>query len=223
MRNFVEDVFYQPPSQEGRETALAFAGYGDAVAVARAAGDVVIEGPCFWSQPSGPISAKLYAFLSGAILDQLRNSGPIEAVILNLHGAMVVEGLDDPEGDLLRRVREAVGPKVPIGALLDLHGNVTVGMVETGALLIGVKEYPHTDYRDRAMDLHGLLSEVARDETHLASTLRTIPLLSLQGTTEEPMASLVRELFAAERESGWCQSCANRSPLGGIRSLKLAA
>jgi microcystin degradation protein MlrC len=202
MRNFIEDICYQPPSQEGREAALAFAGYGDAIAIARAAGDIVIEGPCFWSQPSGPISAQLYAVLSGAILDRLRDSSSVDAVILNLHGAMVVEGLDDPEGDLLRRVREAVGWKVPIGALLDLHGNVTVGMVETGALLIGVKEYPHTDYRDRAAELHALLSEVVRNEAQLATTLRTIPLLSLQGTTEEPMHGLVRELFAAEKESG---------------------
>jgi len=202
IRNFEENICYQPPSTAGRETALAFAGYGDAIAVARAAGDTVIEGPCFWTQPSGPVSAQLYAKLSDAILDHLRRSGPIDAVILNLHGAMIVQGLDDPEGDLLHRARDIVGSQTPIGALLDLHGNVSARMIESGALLIGVKEYPHSDYRERAVELHALLTETAKGRARLITTLRTIPLLSLQGTIEEPMRSLVRDLVAAEQGKG---------------------
>lgn len=202
MRSFVENVCYCPPSSDCRDTALAFAGYGDAVAITRAAGDIVIEGPCFWTQPSGPISAPLYAELSGAILDQLRAAEPVDAVILNLHGAMMVQGLDDAEGDLLRRTREIVGSSVAIGALLDLHGNVSAAMVESGALLVGVKEYPHTDYSERALELHAMLTAAARGEAKFVTTLQTIPLLSLQGTTEEPMRGIVRELKAAEQREG---------------------
>lgn len=202
LRSFAENVCYRPPAIDGRETALAFAGYGDAITIAHDAGDTVIEGPCFWTQPSGPISAPLYAELSGAILDQLREAAPVDAVILNLHGAMMVQGMDDAEGDLLRRTREIVGPDIPIGALLDLHGNVSAAMIESGALLVGVKEYPHTDYRERAGELLRMLRGVAGGEVRLATTLRTIPLLSLQGTTEEPMRGLVRDLIAAEQTDG---------------------
>lgn len=202
MRSFQVDVCYSPPAVEGRDTALAFAGYGDAIAVARGAGDRVIEGPCFWTQPAGPISAPLYAELSGALLDQLRRAGPVDGVILSLHGAMMVQGLDDAEGDLLHRVRQMAGADIPIGALLDLHGNVGAAMIESGALLVGVKEYPHTDFRERAGELHAMLSAAARNRKAFLTTLRTVPVLTLQGTTEEPMRGLVLDLVEAEKTPG---------------------
>lgn len=202
LRNFEEDICYRPPSLEGREAALGFAGYGDAIAIAREKGDEVVEGPCFWSQPSGPVSAPVYAELSGAIIDQLRQAGAFDMIILNLHGAMMAEGTDDPEGDLLARVREVVGPDVPVGAILDLHGNVSPQMVGSGAILVGVKEYPHTDYRARAGDVHAILSDMVRLGSRFSTVLRTIPTHSWQGTTEEPMCGLVRFLVEAEGRDG---------------------
>ncbi|MCJ2184103.1 M81 family metallopeptidase [Novosphingobium sp. 1949] len=210
MRNFEDDVCYRPPLEKGRAAALEFPGYGDALAVARQAGDEVVEGPCFWTQPSGPVSAPVYAELRDAILESLRLAGPVDLVILNLHGAMLAQGTDDPEADVLAQVRSVVGPDVPVGALLDLHGNVSLAMIESGAVLVGVKEYPHTDYRERAVELHALLCEAAPGDVSFASTLRTIPSLSLQGTTEAPMRELVAYLQSLEQAQG-----------SGIRSVTL--
>ena len=72
-------------------------------------------------------------------------SAPVDAVYLDLHGAMVAEHVDDGEGEILRRVRKAVGPRVPIVASLDLHANVTQAMIDGAEALIAYRTYPHVD------------------------------------------------------------------------------
>ena len=71
-------------------------------------------------------------------------------VLLGLHGAMVADGYDDCEGDLLQKVRAIVGPGVVVGAELDPHCHLTPAMVDSADLLIAYKEYPHTDVLERA-------------------------------------------------------------------------
>jgi len=195
--SFEADLAYIPPSDRMRDLALNFAGYGDAVRAIRDAGNEAIEGPCFWAQPSGPISASVYAKLKQIVLESVTDAGPIDAVLLVLHGAMIAEGVLDCEADLLTAVRRAAGPNIPIGGLLDLHGNVSAAMLESGALLVGVKEYPHIDYPERARELHDMLVELAGG-ARLTMTLRTIPWLSLQGTVEQPMRGFVDRMIEAE-------------------------
>jgi microcystin degradation protein MlrC len=202
LRSFQEGVCYRPPLSENREAAIRFVGYGDAIRAVRNSGNEAIEGPFFWAQPSGPVSALLYRELREEILDRLREAQPLDMVILFLHGAMMAEGTDDPEGDLLSLVREIVGPNVPIGAVLDLHGNVSPRMIESGALLVGVKEYPHTDFAERVAELYEMLGEQARHGVQFTTTFRTIPRLSVQGTTEGPMHDLVCSLTDLEGRDG---------------------
>src|SRR5690606_37383374 len=80
--------------------------------------------------------------MSEAILGAVRQG--CDAVLLDLHGAMVTESLDDGEGELLARVREAA-PGVPIGVALDLHGNITPKMLDNADVLAGFKTYPNVD------------------------------------------------------------------------------
>lgn len=202
LRSLEADVCYRPPDTLGRDAALASPGYGDALAAACQGGSVVVEGPCFWTQPSGPMSRALYVRLRDEVLAALRAAGHVDAVVLNLHGAMMAQDVPDCEGDLLTQVRAALGPSTPIGVLLDLHGNVSPEMVQSGAVLIGVKEYPHIDYRERAEELLALVSDMARGGARPLTTLRTIPLLSLQGTTEDPMRGLVQRLRTLETQAG---------------------
>ena len=70
---------------------------------------------------------------------------PVDAVYLDLHGAMVTEDFEDGEGELLRRVRAAVGEQVPIVISLDYHANVTPEMVQHSDGLIAYRTYPHVD------------------------------------------------------------------------------
>lgn len=199
LRNFENDICYRPGDPSGRPAALAFPGYGDAISVALERRDEVVEGPCFWTQPSGPMTRAHYEVLRDEILAGLRTAGPVDMVIMNLHGAMMAQGLSDCEGDLLMQMRGQIGWKTPIGVLLDLHGNVSPRMIESGAILVGVKEYPHTDYRQRAEDLHGILSDIANGAHQPSTTMLPISVLGLQGTTEEPMRGLVDALQEFER------------------------
>src|SRR3954469_5138934 len=101
-----------------------------------AEGHEVVEGLCAFAQPAGRTVGSLYASMRDEILADLRAAMPVDAVQLMLHGAMVAEGCDDCEGDLLARLREVVGPGVPIGVELDLHCHFTELMRTSADLII---------------------------------------------------------------------------------------
>jgi microcystin degradation protein MlrC len=136
------------------------------------------------------------------LLADLRAALPVDMVLLALHGAMMAEGYPDCEGDILGKVRDIVGAAVPVGAILDLHGNVTPEMVATGAVLTACKEYPHTDYRPRTEEIYAILADAARGGVMPRTTLRRVPVLTLSGTTEPPMRDFVADLRAAEGRDG---------------------
>src|SRR5688500_15392641 len=103
---------------------------------------------CF-AQPSGTILADGYAALRSEVCDRLHDAMPLDIVALSLHGAGVVEGIDDLEGDLAQAVRDVIGPDVTLVATFDLHGNVTQQMADTLDAGFGFHLYPHTDMRER--------------------------------------------------------------------------
>jgi microcystin degradation protein MlrC len=98
--------------------------------------------------PSGPVERTAYEYLVGRILDAAAIG--CDAILLDLHGAMVPEGFDDGEGELLRRIRQ-VAPKVPIGVALDMHTNLFPAMAEHATVLAGYQTYPHVDMYDTGL------------------------------------------------------------------------
>ncbi len=185
-----------------RRQAERLPGYGDVVRLAASRGDELIAGPCAWAQPGGPCSARDYAVLRDAMLSELAQALPVDFVFLSLHGAMIAEGEDDCEGDILEKVRALVGEKVPIGAVLDLHGNVTARMIASRAVLVAVKEYPHTDYAARSAELYDILAAMAQGTAAPTTVMRRVPMLALLGTTEGPMKDFVARLKESEKEAG---------------------
>ena len=77
------------------------------------------------------------------------SEGPLDGILLALHGAMVTEIDDDGDGYVLQTVRQIVGPDVPVVATLDLHANISPRMVELANVLIGYDTYPHIDMARR--------------------------------------------------------------------------
>ncbi|WP_457421337.1 M81 family metallopeptidase [Roseateles sp. P5_E7] len=172
------------------------------IAAAARQGDTLLPGLYAEAQPSGPLSRADYEQLRDELLADLRASlslGPVDAVLLVLHGAMLADGYPDCEGDLLTRVRELIGPRVPLGALLDLHCNLSPAMVDSGAVLVACKEYPHIDYAARGEELHAMLSAMARGELAIKAQWRRVPMLGIFGTTQPPMSDFVRQLQASEQ------------------------
>jgi len=86
-------------------------------------------------------------------LKKLHAEKPLDGIALTLHGAGTADGYPDIEGEIIRTVREAFGPDMPIGVVLDLHGNITDTMLNNADVLVGVKGYPHVDEYDRARDM----------------------------------------------------------------------
>ncbi len=106
----------------------------------------VMQTPLFaMANPSGPVHASAYRVMCDAIVEAI--AGGCDAILLDLHGAMVVEDNDDGEGGLLERIR-AVAPATPLALALDLHGNVTDTMVRLADIVVGFKTYPHVDMYD---------------------------------------------------------------------------
>ena len=100
------------------------------------------------ASPSAHVTEDAYERIVKVMVDGIRNAGPLDAVYLDLHGAMVTEHFDDGEGEVLRRVRAVIGSDIPLVVSLDLHANVTPAMIEHADALIAYRTYPHVDMAD---------------------------------------------------------------------------
>jgi len=124
--------------------------------------------PLLWcsATPSAHVSEEAFERILAMMLETLRDSAPIDGVLLDLHGAMVCAHVADGDGELLRRVREVVGETTPVVASLDLHANISDQMVAEASLLEAYRTYPHIDMAEtgaRAADhLDLLLKKVWR-------------------------------------------------------------
>ncbi len=107
--------------------------------------------------PCGPVVQAVYEDLRDGIVQGIKEAMPLDGVYLALHGSMVAEGCDDPEGELLAMVRGVVGPDLPVVATLDLHANVTQRMVDCATALVGYHCNPHTDMRETGLRAGRLL------------------------------------------------------------------
>ncbi len=137
------------------------------------------------------------------VLDSLREAMPIDAVFLQLHGAMYAEGIGHAETVLVGEVRELVGPKIPIACTFDLHGNIPLEMGQYGDILVGLKTAPHTDSAETAEMAGRILLDTLQGKVHPVTCVLPIPII-VQGekamTTSEPFGSLVAEAKRIERE-----------------------
>ena len=162
----------------------------------------MVESLCAFAQPSGVTLRPVYETFREEILADLRRAMPVDMVLLSLHGAMVAEGYDDCEGDLLARIRALVGPKVPVGVELDLHCHLTSRMVEEATAIVSFKEYPHTDAADRAEELFHILSATASGAIQPHMALYDCGMMGIYHTTSEPMKSYLDGVKRLERQNG---------------------
>ena len=125
-----------------------------------------------------------------------------DAIWLDLHGAMVADGYDDCEGDLLARVRAIVGPEVPVGAELDPHCHLTETMTKSADALICFKESPHTDYLERGEELVDIIADCARKKIKPVTSVYDCRMMQFMPTVDEPMRSFVDKVKMLEGKDG---------------------
>jgi microcystin degradation protein MlrC len=159
--------------------------------------------PTAWAaaSPSAHVTEDAFERIAGMILSRLKAALPVDAVYLDLHGAMVTEHLDDGEGELLARVRALVGNDMPVVASLDLHANVTRQMLDSADVLIAYRTYPHVDMAETgervAHFLRRRLDGAARPRVAALRVPFLIPLQT-QSTMLEPAMGLYAALAKLE-------------------------
>ena len=181
--------------QENKGMRTAMAAFID---LAETIGATLVTPVSAMANPSGKVHAQAYDALTQAIVDAAPGC---DAVLLDLHGAMVAENSADGEGDLLARVR-AAAPGVPIGVALDLHGNITQKMIDHMDVAVGFKTYPHVDMYETGAHAGRLLLNMLRSEARYRVYWHPLPLMShtLRSTTlEGAMLRAVNAAREAER------------------------
>jgi microcystin degradation protein MlrC len=166
--------------------------------------------PLLWAfaYPSGLIERAAYDTLKQEFLDRLREADaaePLDGVLLDLHGAMVVEGIDDGDGDMIESVRAVVGPKRPIIVTTDLHGNHTPRRVAAADAILGYDTYPHVDMAARGSEAGDLIVRIVRGEVRPRAALRQIPIFwptATQVTAHPPMDEVMRRVHEMESRPG---------------------
>ena len=185
---------------EGDELLVSYRGTGSCIAgfidVAEEAGAEIVPSIAASAPPSGPVRTAAYERICDAILETV--GAGCDAILLDLHGAMVTEQHEDGEGELLARVR-AIAPGVPIGVTLDMHTNLYPAMVEHADVLAGYQTYPHIDLYETGVRAARPVFSMLRGEVRPVIAWGSRPMLPhvmRQGSGDFPN----RELQARARE-----------------------
>lgn len=145
--------------------------------------------------PMAAMTHEASAHIMERVVGAIRDGGPWDAVLLPQHGAAVSETWPDADGEFVRRVREVVGPDVPIGLALDMHGNISRQMVENADITTVYQTTPHLDAFSQALLCARLTIRMVRGEIRPTSAIAMPPLIVNilnQGTEDAPMRDLLR-------------------------------
>jgi microcystin degradation protein MlrC len=197
----------------------------------RAAGEAkgwdVVDSLAAWAQPAGMVGRAIYEEFRDIILEDVAHERP-DIVMLSMHGAMVADGYDDCEGDVMARIREILGADAIISLEIDPHCHLTEQMMEAATLIVCFKEYPHTDVPDRAHDLFALTVDAAEGRTCPVMRDFDCRMISMYPTQGPIMRAFVDDIMAAEGTDGILSlSLAHGFPYGdtattGTRMLAIA-
>lgn len=174
------------------DTENEVAGFAD---IARAEGWDLITPVATFATPGGPVTQRAWTAFGARILDAAREEGPFDAVLLSLHGAMVLEDGRDGDARLVREMRAIIGRHPALVVTLDLHANLDPEMADHADIILSYKTFPHVDMRATGRRAAGLLRRILAEPAARASTLIRKPaMITLpEGgrTDREPMQGLM--------------------------------
>lgn len=166
--------------------------------------------PTFYAStaPAGLVTGEALISLTSQLIQGIkaaRQNGPLDGILLDLHGAMISEIDYDAESYILRAVRKLVGPDLPVIVELDLHGNITPEMVSLATVCVAYDEYPHIDAYERGYESGLILTKIVRGGAKPTPAVVNIPLLAgiqREFTFAEPMLSVKHLAHDIENERG---------------------
>jgi microcystin degradation protein MlrC len=214
-----------PP--EGDAAVAAYRGTGSALAafidLAEEAGATYVLPIAASAWPSGPVEDAAFDHICQRICDAVAQG--CDAVLLDLHGAMVTQSHEDGEGELLRRVR-AVHPSVPIGLALDMHTNLYDAMGAQAQVIAGYQTYPHVDmYQTGQRAGRAILALLAGQAgpTMAWGQRPMLPHVMRQGTDDSPNREIQARCRQIEAEGALCASVFVGFPNADITMAGLSA
>lgn len=172
--------------------------------------------------PSGPVPDAVFDSMVVPILDAVRQG--CDAVLLDLHGAMVTESHDDAEGELLRRIR-AIAPDVPIAVALDLHAHISAQMIALASCISGYRTYPHIDVRETGERVAENLLQAMASGRPIALACARPGILAqtlCMDTAEQPMKTLMAAARGAEQGNVVDISVFGGFPLANVQDAGVA-
>jgi microcystin degradation protein MlrC len=152
-----------------------------------------------------PVEKEVYDRFKREILDGLRGIKKLDGIYLSLHGAMGVDGLNDPEGDLLQAIRDEFGPNLPIATSYDLHANMTERKAKLATVIVGFKTNPHRDLFATGYTAGKILIDTVQGKVHPVMTVNKMKLLRGGGQDIDflpPMDSIFNRMQEMEKIPG---------------------
>ena len=174
------------------------------------------------AHPSGPAARSVLDRILAEFLAHVDDAGPIDGVLLEMHGSMVAEGLPDADGHILSVIREHVGPTVPVVVQLDIHSNVSHQMVRQADVLIGRETFPEVDMAARGRECADVLVRIVRERLRPTMALAKMPMAwgINQVTEHAPMREAIAQLHALEaNQDVVCASIATCFPLADVPDM----
>jgi microcystin degradation protein MlrC len=157
-----------------------------------------------WATPSGPVTDDVFNEITHAIMDGVRRERP-DALLLALHGAMVTGSYLDADGEVLARLRQAVGADFPVVITLDLHGNLSSRLCEQCTAAVAYRTNPHVDQRECGRRAARLLARTLRGEVRPCVALAKPPLIvniMAQDTSQQPLKAFMDDVRGLEERPG---------------------
>jgi microcystin degradation protein MlrC len=155
-----------------------------------------------WGMPAGPLTLETFNSLCDELISRLNQAAPVDGVLLALHGAMVADSFPDADGEILRRVREQIGPEIPLVVTLDYHANVTEEMVRYPDAMLGYDTYPHIDQAERGLEAAAILQQMFDGMRPTLVLVRKplLPHILCQLTDSPPMSEAIAMAHEFERD-----------------------
>jgi microcystin degradation protein MlrC len=191
----------------------------DAIAsVADGDGVQIVEGLITAAAPAGPVEAATYGALRDELLADL-DAADADAALFILHGAMIADGCDDCEGDILGRARAIMGSDRAIGIVFDPHAHLTEAMVDAADILVAFKEYPHTDTADRAAEAARLVIATARGAIRPTSAIHDCRMIGLLPTDRPAARPIIDRMVAMEAAGALSMSLIHGFPWADVADV----
>jgi len=202
-----------------RDTASCLGGY---IKVCESGNHDIVLAVAGGAAPSGPVFNEAYEYISEKILAAI-NAG-CDAIMLDLHGAMVTQMFEDGEGELLRRIRK-IAPEIPLALCLDMHANIYPDMVNLATIVCGYHTYPHVDMDKTAERAGTLLLRTIAGEINPKMVWGNVPMLPhvmRQGTDDSPNKELQARAVEMEKTEALAVSLFTGFPHADIENAGLS-